>query len=195
MERCLNSEPTTGMCARTCLAFAVNDGLGLGSRRCHHSGRRTVDVRSSHFAMRPCLNEQLTTKAVDSLARSVRSFSPRSTTTLSEPKSCDSWSQPVRLQTIIGRPVSSVRASHSPFGPHSPGHHAAAETSSCAPESRKRSAGSVFGRRTPARFHPTAPCLFDARTREYQKTLRDATVRFLARHRARKPGSPSEPLL
>ena len=28
--------------------------------------------------------------------------------------------------------------------------------------------------------------LFDARTREYQKTLRDATVRFLARHTASK---------
>ena len=38
------------------------------------------------------------------------SFSLSSTTALSEPKSCVSWSQPVRLQTIIGRPVSSVRA-------------------------------------------------------------------------------------
>jgi hypothetical protein len=105
---------------------------------------RTVDSMSSHFAMWPSLNWQSTMKTVDSGARSARGFSPRSTTTLSEPKSCDSWSQPVRLQTIIGRPVSSVRASHSPFGPHAPGHQAADETSSCAPESRRRSAGTAL---------------------------------------------------
>src|ERR687887_431163 len=69
---------------------------------------------SSHFATWPLRNWQSTMKTVDSAARSVRSFSPRSTTTLSESKSCDAWSQPVRLQTIIGRPVSSVGADQEP---------------------------------------------------------------------------------
>ena len=67
---------------------------------------------------------------------------PRSTITLSAFAMQDSWPRPERLQTISGTSVSTVLASHSPFGPHWPGHQVAVETRSSAPAARSRRAGS-----------------------------------------------------
>jgi hypothetical protein len=60
----------------------------------------------------------------------------------------------------------------SPYGPHSPGHQAAEETSSCAPESRRRSVGSSVQQRETQPYAGQfedwhEPWLFGPRSRRY----------------------------
>lgn len=58
---------------------------------------------------------------------------PFFTTILGAFQNSSVFSAPVRLHTISGRPVSRVRASHSPFGPWIPGPQEDGERRICAP--------------------------------------------------------------
>ena len=99
---------------------------------------QTHDPRSSQDPARRPEAGAMSTDEVFGTHRLV----PRSTITLSAFAMQDSWPRPERLQTISGTSVSTVLASHSPFGPHWPGHQVAVETRSSAPAARSRRAGS-----------------------------------------------------